>query len=233
MSYKEIHKSQFIDSVDILEYVKNNLKYMRNIVEFKAFKDEDHDYYDIINGNKSYYNLILSDDGEGEFWLHSNCGYNGTGPVTTWEILELVGLRGNYGIFTDKKIHKYNLKPNYDLNILVVELDYSDESDEYKINFLSKIKFSNSYNRYKLVESLRVLGHICNLHREDDRFNKYFVNCDFKQGYGEYGVNQILFLDKPLQNLNSKDIKSIIENIVNKYCENINTININCVFKDD
>lgn len=229
MSYKDIYKSQFISSMDTLEYVKNNLKHMGNIVEFKAFKDEQHDYYDIINDSKCYYNLILSDDNDNEFWLDSNCGYSGTGPVTTCEILELVGLRGDYGIFNDKKVHKYDLEPNYDLNILVVEFD---SSDEYKIDFLSEIKFSNAYERYKLVESLKVLGNIDNLVREDERFNKYFRNSDVEQGYGEYGVNQILFLDKPLQCRNSKDIRSIIENIVNKHCESINTLNINCVLKD-
>lgn len=229
MSYKEIYKSQFISSMDTLEYVKNNLNRMGNIVEFKAFKDEEHDYYDIINDNKCYYNLILSDDNCGEFWLDSNCGYSGTGPGMTCEILELVGLRGNYGIFSNKKVHEYDLEPNYDLNVLVVELDYSDE---YKIDFLSQIKFSNAYERYKLVESLKVLGNVYNLHREEGRFNKYFVNSDVEQGYGEYGVNQILFLDKPLQSKNSKNIRAIIENIVNKHCESINTLNINCVLKD-
>ena len=93
MSYKKIYKSPCISSMHTLEYVKNNLKHMRNIVEFKAFKDCGHEYYDIINDTKCYYNLILSDDDYGEFWLYSNCGYNGTGPMTTCEILELVGLR--------------------------------------------------------------------------------------------------------------------------------------------
>lgn len=31
---------------------------MRNIVEFKAFKDCGHEYYDIINDTKCYYNLF-------------------------------------------------------------------------------------------------------------------------------------------------------------------------------
>ena len=46
MSYKKIYKSPCISSMHTLEYVKNNLKHMRNIVEFKAFKDCGHEYYD-------------------------------------------------------------------------------------------------------------------------------------------------------------------------------------------
>lgn len=229
MSYKEVYKSTYESSVGTLEYVKNNLSYMGNIIEFKAFKDDNHEYYETINDTKYYYNLILSDDNDNEFWLYSNCGYSGTGPVTTCEILELVGLRDNYGIFNKKKVHEYDLEPNYDLNILVVELGYSDE---YKIDFLSKIKFSSAYDRFKLVESLKVLGDICNLHRDDDRFNKYLINSNIKPGYGDYSVDQILFLDRPLQNKNSKDIKCIIENIINKHCDSIDTLNINCVVED-
>lgn len=230
MSYKKIYKSPCISSMHTLEYVKNNLKHMRNIVEFKAFKDCGHEYYDIINDTKCYYNLILSDDDYGEFWLYSNYGYNGTGPMTTCEILELVGLREDYGIFSNEKVHESDLEPNYDLNILVVEFN---NLEEYKIDFLDEIKFSYAYDRYKFVESLKVLGNVYNLNIQDDRFNKYFVNSSIEQGYGEYGVNQILFLDKPLQNINSKNIKSIIENIVNKHCKSVNTLNINCVFKDN
>lgn len=74
-------------------------------------------------------------------------------------------MREDYGVFSDKEIHEYDLEPNHDLNLLVTEYGHSDE---YKVNFLAEIKFSNPYSRFKLIESLEVLGDIDNLHKEDD-----------------------------------------------------------------
>lgn len=56
MSSRDIYKSTYEDRLRTLEYVKNNLKYMENIVEFKVFKDNNHDYYEVVDDRKRYYN---------------------------------------------------------------------------------------------------------------------------------------------------------------------------------
>ncbi|MGL5560718.1 MAG: hypothetical protein ACRDC3_16340 [Paraclostridium dentum] len=229
MGNRYILKSPCESSMDTVEYVKSNLKKMGNINEFKAFFDEDHEYVEVVDGYKHSYNLILLDDEDTEFWLYSNCGYSGTGPCNTSEILQLVGLRDDYGVFEKKYIHEYDLEVNNDLNILVVEEDYGDT---YKINFMGELKFDNAADRYSLMESLKVLGYMQNLDVDDIRFNKYYINTDIDRSYGEYKINQILFLDKPLRNKNSKETKNLLEHIFKKYCDNINIIEINCVIED-
>lgn len=229
-----IYKSPVLDSDNTLEYVKNNLVHMGKIVGYNAYYNgENKKYYETINNSNYYYNLILFDDNNNEFWLYSNCGYSGTGPCTTAEILELVGLRENYNIFKNKRIEEKNLSPNYDLEVLVVEDNFLE--DEYNINFILKLNFDNAQNRYKLIESLKVLGSIHPLSEDDYRFNKYFtVNKNYKREYiGEYGLNQVYFLDNILKNISSKELKELVEHICNKYTNSIEIVNINCLIKDE
>lgn len=231
---KMIYKSPMIDSLHTLKYVKNNLGYMGEIVGFKAYSnDENKEYFETTNGVDYYYNLILFNSNDSEFWLDSNCGYSGTGPCITNEILELVGLRQNYNIFKDKRIEKYNLSPNYELEVLVVEDNFL--KNEYKIDFLLKLNFDNAQDRYKLIESLKVLGYIQPLCEDNDRFNKYFsMNENYEREYiGEYGLNQIYFLDDILRNKNSKELKELIQHICNKYTKEMEIISINCLVRDE
>ena len=233
MSSRYRFKSPMEDSNHTLEYVKSNLIHMGKIEGFKVyFNEENKEYFENVDGLNYYYNLILFDDNDNEFWLNSNCGYSGTGPCTTIEILELVGLRENYNIFKNKKIEEVNLTPNYDLEVLVVENDFL--KDEYKIDFVLKLNFDNAENRYKLIESLKVLGDMQRLCEDDDRFSKYFtMNENYKREYiGEYGLNQVYFLDEVLRNKNLKELKELIEHICNKHTNMVEIISINSLVKN-
>jgi len=56
-------------------------------------------------GYSREYNLILRDDGGNEVWLSGcNCGYGGTGPHGTFEILKEVGLLSQDCAFEDSSI---------------------------------------------------------------------------------------------------------------------------------
>ena len=108
------------------EYAKFILNKMKKITAFKAFRDEDHDYFEVIDNNRSYYNLILFDEDSNEYWFDTNCGYKGMGSAYSEQILRLVGIREDYNLDFEKEIYKFNLSPNNNLNILVVEIDLSN-----------------------------------------------------------------------------------------------------------
>ena len=113
------------------EYAKSILNKMNNITSYKAFSTEDHDYYEVIDNNRNYYNLIIFDENSNEYWFDTNCGYKGMGSVYSEKILRLVGIRENHNIVFEKEIHKNNLTLNNKLNLLVVEIDLLNTIEKY------------------------------------------------------------------------------------------------------
>ena len=207
------------------EYAKFILNKMKKITAFKAFRDEDHDYFEVIDNNRSYYNLILFDEDSNEYWFDTNCGYKGMGSAYSEQILRLVGIREDYNLAFEKDIYKFNLCPNNKLNILVVEIDLSNIIERYFIMSLVSLDFENAYLRYKALDSLQTLGAVKSINDAigEDLYVKYFDNCSFKENdFKESGINNVLFLNGSL----SKDIKSNIGNNIKNLLELKNDISI-------
>lgn len=198
------------------EYAKSILHEMGNITAFKVFSKEDHEYYEIIDNDKKFYNLILFDENSNEYWFDTNCGYKGMGSIYTEKILQLVGLREDYNIIEEKEIYKYNLSPNNDLNVLVIEVDFYDSIEKYFIKYLINLKFKNAYLRYKALDTLQCFGTIKSINDAmgDELYRKYFENPFLEENvFGEYTINTVLFLDSIL----SKDIElKLNDNIKNE-----------------
>lgn len=193
------------------EYAKSILSKMKKIIAFKAFSNENHDYYEIVDNIKNYYNLILFDEGLNEYWFDTNCGYKGMGSVYSEKILMLVGIREDYNIDSEKEIYKFNLCPINNLNLLVVEIDLLNNIEKYFIKSLIKLDFENAYLRYNALESLKIFG-VVKLVNEaigEELYRKYFDNYTSKENVCEkWGINIILFLDRFLD----KNVKSNISN---------------------
>ena len=51
-----IYKSGKIGYYKSYEYAKTILSKMKKITAFKAFSNEEHDYYEVIDNNRNYYN---------------------------------------------------------------------------------------------------------------------------------------------------------------------------------
>ena len=205
------------------EYAKFILNKMKKITAFKAFRDEDHDYFEVIDNNRSYYNLILFDEDSNEYWFDTNCGYKGMGSAYSEQILRLVGIREDYNLAFEKEIYKFNLSPNNNLNILVVEIDLSKTIEKYFIMSLISLDFENAYLRYKALDSLQTLGAIKSINDSigEDLYVKYFDNCSVEEiDCKSCGINNILFLDSSL----NKDIKSNIGNNIKNLLELKNNI---------
>ena len=206
-----IYKSGKVGYYKSYEYAKKILSKMKKITAFKAFSNKDHDYYEVIDNTKNYYNLILFDEDSNQYWFDTNCGYKGMGSVYSEKILRLVGIRDDYNIAFEKEIYKFNLCPINQLNLLIVEIDLLNDIEKYFIKSLISLDFENPYLRYKALDSLQVFGAIKSINNAigGDLYIKYFDNYAPEENViSKPGINNILFLDSYLD----KDVKSNISN---------------------
>lgn len=210
-----IYKSGKIGYYKSYEYAKTILGKMKKITAFKAFSNEEHDYYEIIDNNRNYYNLILFDEDSNEYWFDTNCGYKGMGSVYSEKILRLVGIREDYNIAFEKEIYKFNLCLSNELNLLIVEIDLLNSIKTYFINSLLSLNFENAYLRYRALDSLKIFGVVKSINDAigGDLYVKYFDNYASEEKVCKGGsINNILFLDSSL----NKDVKlNISYNIKN------------------
>lgn len=214
------------------EYAKRILSKMKKITAFKAFSNENHDYYEVIGNTKNYYNLILFDENSNEYWFDANCGYKGMGSVYSEKILMLVGIREDYNIAFEKEIYKFNLCPINKFNLLVVEVNLLNDIEKYSINSLISLDFENAYLRYRALESLQIFGVIKSINDAmgGDLYMKYFYNYDFNENVcRKSGINNILFLDSSLD----KEIKLNISNNIKSLLESKNNIFIKEIKKTE
>lgn len=204
------------------EYAKSILSEMKKITAFKAFSNEEHEYYEIIESNRNYYNLILFDEELNEYWFDTNCGNKGMGSFYSEKILMLVGIIEDYNIAFEKEIYRSNLCPSNKLNLLVVEVDLLNNLEKYFIKSFISLEFGSAYLKYDALEELKIFGCIKNVNGSigEEVYRKYFDNYDFEEKvYKSGSINNILFLDSNLK----KDIKSNISNNINNIlkCEKI------------
>ena len=130
-----IYRSGKVGYYKSYEYAKRILSKMKKITAFKAFSNKDHDYYEVIDNSKNYYNLILFDEDSNQYWFDTNCGYKGMGSVYSEKILRLVGIREDYNIAFEKEIYKFNLCPINQLNLLIVEIDLLNDIENGLLDF--------------------------------------------------------------------------------------------------
>lgn len=214
------------------EYAKRILSKMKKIIAFKAFSNEEHNYYEVIDNNKNYYNLILFDEDSNEYWFDTNCGYKGMGSVYSEKILRLVGIREDYNMAFEKEIYRLNLSPINRFNLLVVEINLLNDIERYFIRSLISMDFENAYLRYRALESLQVFGVVRPINNAEggDLYMKYFDDYGFTENVcGEYGINNVLFLYSSL----NKDVKSNISNNIKNLLEVKNNISIKEVKKTE
>lgn len=220
-----IYKSGKIGYYKSYEYAKTILEKMKKITAFKVFRDENHNYYEEIDNNRSYYNLILFDEDSNEYWFDTNCGYKGMGCAYSEQILRLVGIRENYNLAFEKQIHKFNLCPDNRLNILIVEIDLLNSIERYFIKSLIKLDFENASLRNQALDNLQIFGVVKLINNAigEKLYMKYFDEYDSQNNvYLDYGVNNILFLNSFLNG----DIKSNISNNIKNLLELKNNISI-------
>lgn len=210
-----IYKSGIVGCYGAYDYVKGMIDKIGKVTAFKAYFYDFDPYFEIEDGIKRYYHLILFNENDDEFWIDSNCGYAGTGPSFTKKILELLGVRDDYGINKYKSISKNNLDINNELNLLFVKDNYIDK--QYNILLKADFKFETAALRLKMIKFCKMLGCMNNFYKEDDKFNMFFTNNRYDENnYGEYRINNIIFLSRALKNISTDNLKSIIDCAISK-----------------
>ena len=210
-----IYKSGKIGYYKSYEYAKEILSKMKKITSFKAFSNEEHDYYEVIDNKKYYYNLILFDENQNEYWFDTKCGFKGMESIYSEKILNLVGIREKYNLDFEKEIHETNVSLNNELNILVVEINLSNNIEKYFIDSFIKLNFDDAYSRYTEIENLQIFGAIKPINQAigKDLYIDYFDDYD-ENIHDEYPINNILFLDKYLVNYIKSNIGESIKTLL-------------------
>ncbi|QGG47627.1 hypothetical protein [Heliorestis convoluta] len=232
------------DSHSTVKYIKNNLEFIGNITSFEAyFNDEDipeiyrnvPDVY-LVDGKRKdsskNYTLILRDDeNEQEIWLDgANCGYGGSGPCATVQILQTLGIKYDYErIHKEKIINEKNPVSFHDLNMIVYRPEDVIGIRQEKI-LKVKMSFEKAYQKYNTKKSLEQLGIIqplSNFQHEHDNNGDietyYFDNLPYstKKEWADYTTNNALTLKQIYAKLDTETIEDIIRDISYNYSESI------------
>jgi len=218
-----------------VEWVKKNIEFVGNITSFEVYqfeKDIPNKYKNVpdiyVTDNKrkdtekSYHFILRDDESERETWLGGcNCGYGGTGPSATKEILQLVGIKMDYNIISEQSIVKRSdLIPHHDLNIIVLKpLDRLHCKKEERLAV--RLQFEKAHQKWQAKNMLEVLGDIQPLKGESTSILEatYFTDLPYvtEHEWHDYASNNGLVLSTPFQGLNNDTLISIIKEILNKF----------------
>lgn len=226
---------RFYDDVpdNTLNFVESIIPLIGNIKEFEVFRDRNKSPYVIEeNGQKIYYTFVLMDDNGNEIWLHTLCGYSGSGPYTTLKILQLLGINEDFGLTNKENDHiiKKNIQPLHKLD-LVVTIDNSQMLDKKVLDYLfyANIDFQYAHQKYRTIKILELLGYLQHAKLQNKSlFEKVFLLDDLMTPATEtyYFSNYIFSLDKEFCTFSRGEIQILIERIIRRSGGTLNELNI-------
>lgn len=223
-------------SLECVEQISSKLKEIGNIDRFSVFfEDIPAKYSDIPSyylnedgrwrDKKTTYLLILESlESDQEVWIEgATCGYGGTGPGATIEILQILGVRMDFNrITTEKVIEHENVNLEHDLNFIIRQ-----KADDYEVSDLNNeklmkvmMKFKNPYDKWTAKDTLRILGYFQPLrHFGDSGSESYYFRTpyDTTQEMSKYATNNVLTLHKRLSNIAIESIDQLIRQIAHEY----------------
>lgn len=192
------------------EYVISMLKKIGDLESFEIHFDEMYHNPITVNGETYYYTCVLINDNGDEFYLNTNCGYGGTGPKCTEDILQLLGFREECEIFKEKFITRQNINLIHDLNVLFISNKCTPQE---KQRFKLEIKPYNAYVRYKTLEILSCMGDVMNYTCAtiDDKILLNYPTKYYSSGVNQEDINKVIFLDRSYDSFSNEQIISILE----------------------
>lgn len=192
-------------------YAKAVLPMVGNIMEFTVYRDYDKTPY--RDGNDAF-TFILKDNQENQIWLRTLCGYSGSGPSATQEILLVLGLQDDYGITERDYFHVTDLHPSFRFNAQVSKNTHRRVTNDKPLFWVS-CNFENAYQLRNFRNCLKSLGY---LNPARDQFIEVPSVLKEHQGqieWADYATNNQLTLVRPFESMNSEHLKEIVQNIVN------------------
>lgn len=220
-------------SLGCVGYVKSVLPLIGNISSFQVFfLDEeipnqyrslaDVEVYDgVVNELESTYLFIARNDTEDkELWLTGcTCGYGGTGPATTQDVLEILGVKIDYGrIYKEKKIIEEEITTHHDLNFVVYQPSEENpyKGGEKRIKITANFEYPDQ--KWNAKEALKSLGEIKPLRSMEGKDNRYFSTSysTEKESY-TYSTNNGLILSECWSKFDDKVLMMAIEETLKNY----------------
>lgn len=220
---------------ECVKQIKLNLPRVKNITEFEVYKDDEDiptmykkvpDVY-VNEGERSEtlrtYPLVLRDpEWEQEIWIEgANCGYSGSGPRATKDILQLCGIKIDYEqISKMDKLVMRNLNPVHDLNFVVCEAKDFLHLEEEK-RFKVEMKFNTAHQKYEAREHVSLLGDIRPLRdlvMYEEKTEEYYFRLPYStKGENYYSAtNNVITISEAFKGLSDKVLCEIITEIGNR-----------------
>ncbi|MGL5417465.1 MAG: hypothetical protein ACRDAU_17480 [Clostridium sp.] len=203
-----------IGGKESLEYAKNIINKIDEISSFEAFNDEKTPYYEDFGIGKYYYNFVVRDILGNEVWFDTNCGYRGSKPSVTEQILQLFGVRDDYDLYNKKILKVDNLSLVHNINLVVV-INNKLTKKSKKLMFI-KVKPNSAKDRYNLLKSLKSIGSFKVYSNKMIEYEKEFKEVYEDKSFGMNNMNLIYLLDNRLSNLKKEYLKEIIEVMISR-----------------
>lgn len=223
-------------SLECVEQIAFRLKEIGNIDRFSVFIEDVPSKYSNVRGvyltddvqwhekNTTYLLILGCRDSEQEVWIEgATCGYSGTGPSSTIEILQLLGVRMDFNrITTEKVIELDNVTLEHDLNFIIRQnhehIGFSDLDNEKLMKVM--MKFKNPESKWNAKDMLRMLGHFEPLRQAGgSKSESYYFRTtyDTTQELSKYATNNILTIHERLNKIDVENIEQLINQIADEF----------------
>jgi hypothetical protein len=211
-----------------IEFVRGMLQIVGNIKSFEIYYVNEPEkipqqykvpYTDEYGTRNHQYNLILKFDDDQELWIvNATCGYGGSGPGRTKEILQLCGVKMDYSIIADEEQRQIirEVTPHHDLNFVVMRpLDeYSHKKEKL---FKISMTFEKAHKKWLVKDILEALGHINPLRDEDpERIEEYYfrhLKYSTEHEWAGYRTNNSLTLKRQLRQIDTETVINLFQDI--------------------
>lgn len=220
-------------SLGCVDYVKSVLPHIGNISSFQVYF-HDHDipiqyrdvadvdvYHGEVSKTKSTYLFIARNDKEDtELWLTGcTCGYGGTGPSTTQDVLELLGVKMDYSrIYNEKKIIEKDIIIHHDLNFIVYHPSKENpyQAGEKCLKITATFDHPDQkWNAKKAIMSFGEIRPLRSVERKDDRYFSPTYLTEKEQI--NYSTNYGLILSETWSEISEKVLMMGIKEILKNY----------------
>lgn len=216
-----IFKCSLGDPHTIVKYARAITPLLGDITEFEVFRDYEQTPFKDGEEERFGYSFILKDDKENEVWLKTLCGYSGSGPNATVEILKILGLHEDYGITKqgENHIHKKNLKPSHHrLNLLVTQSTEYPELSKKPL-FWTMIDFQDAYSQLLIKDFLNSIGYLYSAKNQGIKIPPELKKYELVNEWANHAINNEFILSANLVGFTETNIKNLFETFaVRKNC---------------
>ncbi|HDR7958955.1 hypothetical protein MHB59_23470 [Bacillus sp. FSL L8-0642] len=174
-----------------------------------------------------YYLILHNDDQDITVLLGGgNCGYSGSGPSATKEILQICGVKMDYDrISNEKKIIENNVAIYHDLNFIIFEekerrsLKHGLSRRRLKVS----MKFQNGHDKWQAKKAFQTLGYINPLPcRNEDEENDFVLPYSTSEEWADYATNNTLTLSNAVKMLDNTTLENMIKEICYEHSADFN-----------